>query len=65
MSSYCKVFDFTIHIDGIGLDNVYVVASTTEKAEEKLEQYRKQRVENGFADFRPLSCFVEIDNVIT
>ena len=65
MGLYSKVFDFTIHTDGLGLDNIYVVASTTEEAEEKLEQYRKRRVENGFADFRPLSCFVEIDNVIT
>ena len=67
------VFTFKIyHLDGNGqpitnfdIQERYVLAKTEEEAEKKLDEYRKEMVSNGFADFVLLGCpTVELENVI-
>ena len=42
----------------------YVVATSEEEAEKKLDAHRKQAIKNGFADFRFVYMGVELDTVI-
>ena len=61
------VFKYNIHFDGADIDDIqtrYVVAVTEEEAEEKMEQYRQDMADKGFADFTFWGGWVEIDGVI-
>lgn len=62
------VFKYSIHFDGADIDDIqtrYVVASSEEDAEEKMESYREDMVNKGFADFTYWGGWVEIDGVIS
>lgn len=51
-------------IDHDFLQTRFVVATTEEEAESKMEAYRKQMINDGFADFVYTYMSVELDHVI-
>lgn len=62
------IFTFKIHYSDSIFDDVqerYVLAETEEEAQEKLDEYRKRMIADGFADFVVLGYpTVELENVI-
>lgn len=61
------IYKYHILFNGDDLDDYqvrFVAAHDDEEADNKMERYRKNKIKQGFCDFRYWNMGVEIDSVI-